>query len=92
MRDSGNRRFSAWYGGKEITFNLQRLGHNFFNDFPANMERVNSLLLHELAHERESDHLSDRYHSAICDYGARLAQLALGNPRLFASGKRTRRR
>jgi hypothetical protein len=83
VRDSGNRRFSAWYGHKEITFNLVRLGHRFFNDFPANMERVNSLLLHEIAHERESDHLSDRYHTAICDYGARLTQLALDSPRLF---------
>jgi len=83
VRDSGNRRFSAWYGGQEITFNLQRVGHRFFNDFPANMERVNSLLLHEIAHERESDHLSDRYHSAICDFGARLTQLALDGPKLF---------
>ena len=46
---------------------------------------VNSILktLDELAHERESDHLSDRYHSAICDFGARLTQLALDRPKLF---------
>jgi hypothetical protein len=89
VRDSGNRRFSAWYGWKEITFNLQRVGHRFFNDFPANLERVNSLLLHELAHERESDlHLSDKYHSAICDFGVRLTQLALERPKLFKARRR----
>ncbi len=93
VRDSGNRRFSAWYSQKEITFNLQRLGHRFFNDFPANLERVNSLLLHEIAHERESDHLSDRYHSAICDFGATLTQLALDKSKLFrgaAAGRQGR--
>jgi len=83
VRDAGNRRFSAWYGRKEITFNLQRLGHRFFNEFPGNMERVNSLLLHEFAHESEGDHLSEKYHGAICDLGSRLTQLALERPGLF---------
>jgi len=83
VRDAGNRRFSAWYGQKEITFNLQRLGHKFFNEFPGNLERVNSLLLHEFAHEHEGDHLSEDYHGAICDLGGRLTQLALEKPKLF---------
>ena len=56
------------------------------------MERVNSLLLHEIAHERESDHLSDRYHSAICDYGATLTQLALDSPKLFKARRPKRPR
>jgi hypothetical protein len=56
------------------------------------MERVNSLLLHEIAHEREADHLSDKYHSAICDYGARLTQLALDKPKLFKETRSRKRK
>lgn len=73
--------YNATYGPGELTFNLGKLGHDWFNQGPR--EEVDRLLLHELAHERESDHLSDGFHRAICALGAKLATLALRNPEFF---------
>ena len=44
---------------------------------------LDALLLHEFAHEYESDHLSDAYHQAICRLGAKLKRLAIVNPEMF---------
>ena len=72
---------SAWYGDCRLTFNLARLGHKWFNDGPG--EHVDNLLIHELGHEFSSDHLSHRFHGALCSLGAHLAVIAMENPAFF---------
>ena len=37
-------------------------------------EAVNALLIHELAHDRVMDHLSDGFHKECCRLGAKLVQ------------------
>jgi hypothetical protein len=65
---------AAAYGpGGPLYLNLARLGHSFFFDSPdAKQERI-ALLLHEYAHERVSDHLSNQFADEIAKLGARLA-------------------
>ena len=74
--------FNATYGKGQLTFNLGRLGHEFFKYGPT--EAVNRLLIHEFGHEYADDHLSAEYHDALCKLGAKLTDLALHNPGLFA--------
>jgi hypothetical protein len=45
--------------------------------------RLNKLLIHELGHHRAPNHLSEEYHEALCEFGAKLAQLAIMKPTLF---------
>lgn len=47
---------------------------------------INDLLLHEVAHHDRgcANHLSEEYYRALSRLGARLTQLALDEPRLFA--------
>lgn len=45
--------------------------------------RLNELLIHEIGHHIESDHLDERYHDALCALGAKLTRLALDKPELF---------
>jgi hypothetical protein len=77
--------FGNMGGGEQLIFNVGRLGHAFFDacavDGPT--DRLMDLLLHELAHAVESDHLNSRYHDALTSFGAKLARLALTNPGLF---------
>lgn len=65
-----NRNVGAWYGPGHLSLNLQRLGHRWF-DSPV-QEDVDALLIHEFAHHRVSDHLSERFHDECCRLGARL--------------------
>lgn len=82
FHNDSKMRFGAWYGSRELTFNVGVLGYRFFDQGAT--EKVNSLLIHELGHEYSSNHLSHEYFDALCDLGARLAQLALDEPGLFA--------
>jgi len=85
--------FAACYGQKCLTFNLGRLGRKFFDLcvtdgacgvlFKATPQLC-SLIIHELGHHYEMNHLDAKYHDALCDLGAKLADLALVNPALFA--------
>ena len=76
--------YAATFGrGCELTLNLGRLGHSFFAEGAT--ERVNSLLIHELGHFYSSDHLSEDFHDALCDLGARMTRLALDEPHLFGT-------
>lgn len=75
--------FCAWYGNWELSLNVRKLGNRFFDMFPENLEGVNALLIHELAHQHESDHLSRGYAEACCELGAKLTGLALTKKRLF---------
>lgn len=70
--------FLACYGACELTFNLQGLGHHWFSCGVT--EDVDDLIIHEFGHEYSFDHLSDKYHDALCRLGAKLKQLALTQP------------
>lgn len=77
--------FAACYGNRELSFSRQSLGNKFFDEFPSNRARVNRLLIHEFGHHYESDHLSSRYHDALCRLGAKAVELALSEPEAFDS-------
>lgn len=57
-----------------LIFNVGRLGYKWFAN--SNESAIDSLLLHELAHDAVSDHLDHGFHQAICDLGARLKKVA----------------
>jgi hypothetical protein len=58
----------AAYGGRRLSFNVTRLGYRWFEE--PDEAAVDALLIHELAHEVQSDHLDHAYHDALCDLGA----------------------
>ena len=74
--------FSATYGGRQLTFNVGRLGKAWF-DGP--LEAINDLLIHEFGHEYCSNHLSADYYSALTRLGAKLTSLALRDPSFFGA-------
>lgn len=64
-------KYPAMYGDRTLTLNKTRLGNAFFQ---RNVdEAVVALGIHELAHEKVSNHLSDEFHEECCRIGARLA-------------------
>jgi hypothetical protein len=71
--------FNAVYGGQRLIFNVGRLGYQFFE----NQRSFLGLLIHELAHEKEGDHLSEKYYDALTNLGAAMVCLALEKPGLF---------
>jgi len=73
--------FAATYAPGQLTFNLGRLGHAWFDQGPG--ERVDELLIHEAGHHYSNDHLSEEYHDALCRLGAKLGRLALEKPSFF---------
>jgi hypothetical protein len=86
VRDKTNLNSRAWYGrggllGSSLTFNLQRLGHMFFN--AGVTDDVVELVIHELGHEYSSDHLSREYYDGLCELGTRLGRLAIEEPELL---------
>jgi len=72
--------FSAWYGSGVLHLNLRRLGRKWFE---GSKQKILKLLIHELAHEYSSNHLSSDYHDALSKLGAKMTMLALENKRLF---------
>lgn len=77
-RPAHSKRFiAATYGRGQLTFNVPRVKIK-------DRREVNRLLIHELAHDRSNDHLSEDYHDAQSDLGAELAELALERPDLLA--------
>jgi hypothetical protein len=84
----------ACYEARGLVFNLGRLGHRFFEEAldAAGRPRqpLNRLLIHELGHHFESNHLDEKYHEALCDLGARMTQLALARPELFQVAEEAR--
>jgi hypothetical protein len=76
-----NNNFGACYGDGRLTFNLKRLGHQFFSGEIT--DKLNALLIHEFGHEDCRDHLSEDYYKALCNLGAKLTRLALEHPRFF---------
>ena len=73
--------YGANYGSRQLTFNVGRLGKDWFNH--GITEAVNDLLLHELGHEFESNHLSADFYKTLTRLGAKLARLVLSDPAFF---------
>jgi hypothetical protein len=71
---------SAWYGGREITFNVGRLGKAWFNEIN---QATNALVIHELTHEVASDHFTREFYHELQRLGAKLAHLCLMEPEFF---------
>jgi hypothetical protein len=67
--------FLACYGNGILMFNVKRLGKKWFET--QDLEPVDELLIHELGHHFSMDHLSEEYHNALCQLGAKLKRLAL---------------
>lgn len=66
----GGKQFVACWGGQTITFNLRHLGKHWPET--ANQQAVDELLLHEFAHHKVKDHLSDDMTDEACRLGAKL--------------------
>lgn len=74
--------FRGAYAPGRLTVNAAALGDVWF----ARRRRdpaVLAFLIHELAHHSVSDHLSEAYHEACCDVGAKVAAFVLERPDLF---------
>jgi hypothetical protein len=71
--------FAACYGKRQLLFNVRRLGKAWFSGWKRNITAVNELIIHELAHEYEANHLSDKYHEACCRVGARFVDIVLAH-------------
>lgn len=68
--------------GGVLTFNYSKLGKRWFAR-DVRDEEVLSLLIHEFAHYKVSDHLSSAYHRELTKLGAKLANLCLDEPSFF---------
>jgi hypothetical protein len=75
--------FAAAYAPGELDFNLNRLGHRWFDGWRGNLENVLDLLIHEFGHHYESNHLSVDYYKALTRLGGKLAVLAINDPKVF---------
>lgn len=62
-------------------YNIHKMGKEWFADGAT--EKVDDLILHELAHEFETNHLSEKYYEACTKLGARLKSAALKEPNWF---------
>jgi hypothetical protein len=85
VRFERGRLTAAWianYGQATLTFNYERLGGAAWFERGVTA-RLNELVIHELAHEREGNHLDERFYKALQALGAGLTELALREPELF---------
>jgi hypothetical protein len=71
---------SAKYGNREMLINKVRVGRSWFD---ALDERSLDLIIHELGHEYEGNHLSEGYYRALTKLGARLAVAVAKDPTLL---------
>lgn len=71
----------ACYGGQTLRFNVGRLGYAAFVD--GLTRKLLDLIIHELAHEKALNHLSDEFHEECTRIGTEAVLLALDDPRLF---------
>ena len=79
------------FSGGRFDFNLGKLGRSWFskNLTPEGVtEVVDDLLIHELGHHYESNHLSENYYNALTKLGAKLKKIALEQPEFFARFKK----
>ncbi|MDP1794938.1 MAG: hypothetical protein Q8K63_12465, partial [Acidimicrobiales bacterium] len=73
--DLGEQVLAHYARGGQLTFNVTKLGHRFFNE--RDQAKIDALLIHEFAHEYESDHFDHRYLDAACDLGAKMRHCAI---------------
>jgi hypothetical protein len=71
----------AAYGQARMSFNVGNLKQKWFEG-PIRKEQID-LIIHELGHEYEPNHLSKSYNDALTSIGAKAVMLALSNPGLF---------
>lgn len=89
VNDADCTNFLATYGRSPLSntgkmeFNLRTLGRRWFEQ-EIDEEHI-SLVIHELGHHFESDHLSRGYYNALTDLGARLTLAAVADPEWWAS-------
>tara|TARA_Y100000310_G_scaffold345405_1_gene464597 strand:- start:5309 stop:5731 length:423 start_codon:yes stop_codon:yes gene_type:complete len=79
---------SVYTPHRMLILNSFRLGKDFFEDFPSNMEELLDILLHELGHEYCRDHSSPLYYNVLTRLGAKLTMLALKDP-VFLNGHKS---
>jgi hypothetical protein len=79
--DDPGWRFRATYGPGNLVLNRPAIGREHLQT-PLDVD-ILDLLLHETAHEKEGDHLSENYHKAITRYGAMMALLLLKHPEMI---------
>jgi hypothetical protein len=70
----------ACYGNRGVIFNKFRLGRAWFES--RDLTHWMDLIIHEYAHEIESNHLSDAYYKACTKLGAKAFVWALETPEL----------
>lgn len=73
--------YAATFGDRQLTLNKVRLRTKFFED-PIGEAQV-ALGIHEFAHHRVMDHLSDEFHDECCRLGAKLAIMVARNQLSF---------
>jgi hypothetical protein len=71
---------AACYGNRQLMFNVSNLGKGWFENI--GVEQID-LLIHELGHEYESNHLSHAYNDALSSLAAKLAMLVFQKPEIF---------
>ncbi len=88
--DDPNAPFLAAYqkeesldSGSTIWFNFALLGSDWFERDFMTHSSILSLIIHEFAHQVESDHLSEKYYLALSDIGADIFTLLSANPASF---------
>ena len=69
---------TACYGGGELHLNFAKYVKSVWREPWEWLEVWDALLLHEFAHEKVSDHLSDEFHTEVARLGAKLASLYHG--------------
>lgn len=72
---------NAWYRSGNLTFNLGRLGRDWFHE--GIREKHLELILHELAHDKVSDHLTREFADEVGRLGVKALGLALTEPDFF---------
>lgn len=82
--------FDAAYGDGRLVLNSISLrSRGWFNvENVGHLIKINKLLIHEFAHDRVSDHLSNKFHDECCRLGAALTEIALKKPEIFAFCKK----
>lgn len=68
-------------GFGELHYNVGVLGKDWFDQGASIV--VDDLIIHELGHEYESNHLSEKYYNALTMLGAKLKAAALTEPEWF---------
>lgn len=70
-------------GTARFDYNVFKIGRKWFDQGAT--ESVDSLILHELGHDFESNHLCEEYYHGLTKLGARLKALALEEPDWFSN-------